>query len=232
METLAEAGIIGLVLVGGLLLFVLGVAVRRSLREADSIRIWISAAAAGVAAFATAAAIDWVWQMAAIVAALMALIAVIVAGRDDATTAPAAAAPSRGDGPARWAPRVGLALVALVALGAISVPLAGAIAIRESQTAAQQGNLAAAYRDSLTAQRLQPYAGTPRLQQALVLEAAGELGAAARAARAATRNQPTDWQTWLTLARIDAERGANGQGLQALRRARQLNPRGSVFQST
>jgi cytochrome c-type biogenesis protein CcmH/NrfG len=110
--------------------------------------------------------------------------------------------------------------------------LAGAIAIRESQTAAQQGNLAAAYRDGLTAQRLQPYAGMPRLQQALVLEAAGELGAAARAARAATRNEPTDWQTWLTLARIDAERGANTQALQALRRARQLNPRGSVFLST
>jgi cytochrome c-type biogenesis protein CcmH/NrfG len=65
-----------------------------------------------------------------------------------------------------------------------------------------------------------------------VFEAAGELGAAARAARAATRNEPTDWQTWLTLARIDAERGANGQGLAALRRARQLNPRGSVFQTT
>src|SRR6202012_245327 len=204
----------------GLLLLASAVAVWRSLRAPDTIRLWISAAAAGVAAFATAAAIDWVWERAAIVAAVMALIAVIVAGRDDAAPALAAAAPAARR--ARWTSRAALAVVSLVALGAISVPLAGAIAIRASQNAAQRGDLAAAYHDSLTAQRLQPYAGTPRLQQALVLEAAHEFGPAALAARAATRKEPTDWQVWLTLARIDAERGANRQGIQALRRARQL----------
>ena len=232
METLAETGIVGLALIAGLLLFVFGAAVWRSLRAPEPVRIWVSAAAAGVAAFATAAAVDWVWQMAAIVAAVMALIAVIVAGRDDPEASLGATAPGSGGAPARWAPRAGLVLASLIALGAISVPLAGAIAIRQSQTAAQQGNLAAAYHDSLTAQRLQPYAGMPRLQEALVLEAARQFGPAARAARAATRDNPTDWQTWLTLARIDAERGANPQALQALRRARQLNPRGSVFLNT
>jgi len=233
METLAETGIIGLALLAGLLLFVLAVAVWRSLRAPDSIRVWIAAAAAGIATFAMAAAIDWVWQMAAIVAAVMALAAVVVAGRDDpgteALTPASESATGAPTGPRRWLPRTILIVLSLASLGAISVPLAGAIAIRESQTAAQQGNLAAAYRDSLRAQQLQPYAGTPRLQQALVLEQAGEFGPAAAAAQAASRNEPTDWQVWLTLARIDAERGANTQALAALNRARQLNPLGSVF---
>jgi hypothetical protein len=232
METLAETGIIGFVLLVGMLLFVLAVAVRRSLRAPDSLRIWISAAAAGFATFMTAAAIDWVWQMAAIVAVVMALAAVILVGRDDPRAALAPERERANTGPAGWLPRGALVVSALIALGAISVPLAGAIAIRQSQVAAQQGNLPAAYHYSLTAQQLQPYAGTPYLQEALVLEAAGDLRPAASAAQTAARNEPTDWQVWLTLARIDAERGADRNALAALNRARELNPRGNVFVTT
>jgi Flp pilus assembly protein TadD len=62
-----------------------------------------------------------------------------------------------------------------------------------------------------------------------VLEAAGELGPAAAAARAATAKGPTDWSTWLTLARIDARSGHTTAALAELRRARELNPRSSLF---
>jgi cytochrome c-type biogenesis protein CcmH/NrfG len=48
----------------------------------------------------------------------------------------------------------------------------------------------------------------------------------------ATTDSPTDWTTWLTLARIDARRGFNGAALAELRRARQLNPRSTLFQSS
>jgi hypothetical protein len=221
-ETLGETGIVGLALIVGLLVWLMGVAVWRSLREPGPMRLWIAAAAAGLAGFMAAAAIDWVWQMAAIVAAALLLGAVIVSGQPRPAALPVADTRLRLQ-------RAAVVLLSLCALGAIAVPLADAIALRRSQAAADAGQLAAAYRDSLTAQRIEPYAATPRLQEALVLEAAGELGPAARAALAATRDQPTNWQTWLTLARIDAERGAYRPAINALDRARSLDPRSNLF---
>jgi hypothetical protein len=150
---------------------------------------------------------------------------VIVAGRDEALPTSDA---SRGSG----VPRAVLAVLAVVALGAVLVPLAGELSIRESQSAASAGNLNAALRDSLAAQRVEPYAAAPRLQEALVLEAAGELGPAAAAARQATIAGPTDWTNWLTLARINARRGATNAALSDLRMARELNPRSILFHQT
>ena len=227
METLAETGLVGFVLLVGLLLFVVGIAVRRSVRARDSTRIWIAAAAAGFAAFMAAAAIDWVWQMAAIVATVLALAAVIVAGRDDPPPPASVENPARKM--PRWLPRAGLAAAALAALVAIAIPLAGAIAVRQSELAAQHGNLRAAYRDSLTAEKIEPYAGTPYLQEALVLEATGNLAQATRAAETAARKEPTDWQIWLTLARIESEHGADRLAVADLATAHRLNRLGSVF---
>ncbi|MGO9974712.1 MAG: O-antigen ligase family protein [Solirubrobacteraceae bacterium] len=226
-ETLAETGIIGLVLIAGLLLWLMGVAVRRSLREPAPLRLWIAAAAAGLAVFMAAAALEWVWQMAAIVAAALLMGAVIVAGRGEPTVEDPPPR-RRWTGPAQ---RAVLAVTAIIAICAVAVPLAGAIAIRQSQQAAIDGNLNLAYRYSLDAQRVQPYAATPRLQEAVVLEADGELRAAAQDAQAATQNEPTNWQTWLTLARIDAERGAERQAIVAMRQAMKLNPRSTLFQN-
>jgi hypothetical protein len=229
LETLAETGIIGLALIGGLLLWLMGTAVRRSFTAPASVRLWLAAAAAGLAAFMAAAAIEWVWQMAAIAAVALLLGAVILCGREGP--------PPPGPGAPRGARlvlarRAAIAVVSLAALGAIAVPLAGALAIRQSQSAAAAGQLRAAYQDALAAQQIQPYAATPRLQEALVLETAGELGPATSAARAATVNEPTNWQTWLTLSRIDAERGAIGAALSAMKRSIRLNPRSTLFQQT
>jgi tetratricopeptide (TPR) repeat protein len=223
LETLAETGIIGLVLLGGLLLWLLGVAVVRSLGAPPHLRLWIAAAAAGLLAFMTAAALEWVWQMAAIAAAVMALGAVIVAGREDAPAAPARARQ------VALTPRVVLSVLAVVALAAVLIPLAGTVAIRDSRAAAAAGNLKTALADSRTAERLQPYAATPHLQRALVLEAQGDLVGAAGAARIATDKEPTNWRTWLVRARLDARRGATNAALGELRRARALNPRSVLF---
>ena len=126
----------------------------------------------------TAAAFEWVWEMAAIACAVMVLGAVIVAGRDDS----AAAEDARGP-PRRARAAAGVALLAVVAIGAVAVPMAGALATRDSRAAAADGRLDAALQDSRTAERLQPYAATPHLQRALVLEQAGALAAAAAAAQ-------------------------------------------------
>ena len=82
-ETLAETGFVGLALLVALLGWLAVVAVTRSLRAAPGLRLWIAAAAGGLAAFLTAAALEWVWEMAAIAVVALLLGAVIVAGRDD-----------------------------------------------------------------------------------------------------------------------------------------------------
>ncbi|MDQ3722342.1 MAG: O-antigen ligase family protein, partial [Actinomycetota bacterium] len=223
-ETLAETGIVGFVLLIGLLLFLAGTAVARSLRGPPGVRIWLAAAVGGLAAFMTAAAYEWVWEMGAIACAAMVLGAVILAGRDDTAVADDRKEPSRP-----LLPRVAIALLAVVAIGAVAVPMAGALATRDSRSAAADGRLLAALEDSRTAERLQPYAATPHLQRALVLEESGALLSAAAAAKAATADEPTNWRTWFVLARIDARRGEQAAAVQALRRAKRLNPRSPLL---
>lgn len=223
-ETLAETGIIGFVLLIGLLVLLLGAAVVRSLRAPPGLRVWIAAAVGGLAAFMTSAAFEWVWEMAAIATAVMLLAAVILAGGEETETVDDLAEPPR-----RVRARVAVALLAAAALGAVAIPMAGAVATRDSRTAAGDGRLVAALEDSRTAERVQPYAATAHLQRALVLEAAGDLGSAGVAARAATADEPTNWRTWLVLARIEARRGEAGAAVGALRTARRLNPRSPLL---
>ncbi len=62
-----------------------------------------------------------------------------------------------------------------------------------------------------------------------MLEAAGDLGRASQAAQTAVRKEPTDWQVWLTLARIESEQGADRRAVQALARSHALNRLGPIF---
>jgi len=222
LETLAESGVIGFALLIGVFVLLLGTAVVRSLRAPPAVRVWIAAAVGGLAAFMTSAALEWVWEMAAIACAVLLLGAVILAGRGDEAV---------DDAPRRRSPvpRAVLALLSVLALGAVAVPMAGALATRDSHDAAAEGRLAAALEDSRTAERLQPYAATPHMQRALVLETAGALADAAAAAKAATADEPTNWRTWFVLGRIDARRGEDAAALASLRKARSLNPRSPLL---
>jgi hypothetical protein len=222
-ETLAETGIIGFALLIGLLALLLATAVARTARAPSGMRVWIAAATGALAAFMTAASVEWVWEIAAIAVVVMLLGAVIVCGRDDSDTG------VRGEPRRALVPRVVLAVLAAAALGAVAVPMAGALSTRDSRNAAADGRLTAALEDSRTAERLQPYAATPHLQRALVLEEADALPAAATAARAATVDEPTNWRTWFVLARIDARRGESAAALESLRTAKRLNPRSPLL---
>jgi hypothetical protein len=224
-ETLAETGLVGIALLGGMLLWFVVVAARRNLRAPPAVRLWLAAATAGLAVFLVAAAVDWVWQLAAVAATALILGAVVVCG--DEEPAVSSSEPRRS-----WPGRVVLAALAVVAIGAISMPLAEQLAIRQSQAAAATGNLRTAVADSLAAQRIEPYAATPHLQEALVLEAAGALRAAAVEARIATRDGSTDWTTWLTLARLEARLGHGRSAVADFLRARELNPRSTLFAQT
>ena len=96
---------------------------------------------------------------------------------------------------------------------------AGAAEIREVAERAVAGvpglRVEVRQRTGRTAIEAEPWAATPLLQRALVLEAAGRLGGAAADARAAADREPRNWRTWLTLARIEALRGRAGAALSA-----------------
>jgi O-antigen ligase len=225
LETLGELGIPGLMLLLGALgsVFVIGI---DKLRKGDAYqRALLAAALAAGAAFATAAAIDWVWEMTVIPVAFLLIAAAVLrtpaGGRQQETSEPGES----------LRPRLILAGLAIVSLAVIAIPMQSTRDLRQSQADARAGNLDSALAAARSAGSLEGFAASPNLQRALVLEAQGNLDAAASAAREATREESTNWRIWLTLSRIETERGNPDGAVDAYRTARTLNPRSAVFRS-
>lgn len=221
METFAELGLVGLLLVAGFLALAIGVGVRRCfLRLPVEHRAAMAAATAGLAAFATAAAFEWIWDLPAIAAAALVLAAVpLAAGRRARAY----------DGGAPIGRRALLVIVAVVGTIAIALPVAGTASLRASEERVRDGDLAAALDKARQARDVQPYSASARLQEALVLERAGDVEAGVAAARAAAEQERTNWRTWLVLSRLEAKAGSPQASLVAYRRARALNPRSPLF---
>jgi O-antigen ligase len=221
-QTLGELGIVGIALLAAFLLTILAGGGRAVLRAGSRSRAPLAAALAGCTAFCLVAATDWIWQIPVLPVALLLLAAPLVASRGEF---------AGGGRRAMQLPfRLAFVPVAAAAVVAIAIPLASSSLVRQSEADARGGDLAAALSAARSAQNVQPDAATPRLQQALVLEAQGELSPAAEAARAATERESTNWRTWLVLSRIEAERGHAAAAVVAYRRARSLNPRSALFQ--
>lgn len=221
IETLAELGIIGLVLLAGFFLWTLVGGAVRALRSGYAGRSLLVAGVAGVASFCAAAAFDWAWQMGVIGVVAMLLSAICLWGE----TGQREAAPRR----MRLPVRVALGLVALAALWAILVPLGTTVEVRRSQTEAQRGNFSAALTSADDAQELEPEAATPRLQRALVLEQLGDIAGAASAIKGAEERAPTAWQMWFVGSRIATEQDRPHLALRDYLRARSLNPTSPIF---
>ena len=222
LQTLAEAGIVGFSLVivafGTLLVF----AVARALRAPPRDRPWLAAAGAACFTFATAAAVDWVWQLAVVPVAFLCVVGAIV-GSARSPDAVADAPPARL--------RVAIGALGLVGAVLIALPLAADLLVQESQRAVVAGELPDALGDAQRAEDVAPWAASPRLQEALVLEQGGDLAEAADAAREATAREDTNWRPWLALSRIQYELGNGSEGASAYRRARDLNPRSPLLAS-
>lgn len=217
LETLAETGVLGGALVIAFLLLLLVSGVARALQARAPARAVLAAATAGLIAFCTAAAFDWVWQLAAIALVALLLGVAILASEPDPVVHPAVRE-------RRWPTRIGLAALALLATVAIGIPFGTTAALRSSQGDVSDGNLSAALSAAATAQRLEPYAASPRLQRALILERSGDLRDARAAIAQATARESTDWSIWLVRARIDAESGHEAAAAGDYRRAHELNP--------
>lgn len=223
-ETLGELGLVGT----ALLLLLFGTAfvagVMKVARGGDE-RAVLAGALGAAAAFTVSAFFDWTWQVtvlpmvfAMVVAALLTRPATVAA--DDSDVA---------DLRARRVRRFAVPAVALVAIVFVLPSMTAGAKLRDSQAAAAQQRLPAALDDALGAGRVQPYAQSPLLQEALVLEQQGDLDRAAAVATRATRREPDNWRGYFVLARVETLRGNVAAALDAYREAKRHNKASSFL---
>ena len=225
LETFGEAGVVGLLILLAFIATLVWAAVSAA-RRSGRHRAVIAGVAASCAAYLTASAIDWVWELAAVTAAFLLLGGAILTTRDQVERDESEDREARRGLPGR----VVLAAAAVVALVVIAIPLTAAKSITDSEQAVAAGDLDEALDKADDAAGLQPYAATPSLQRAIVLELEGDIDAAAVEAREASRQESTNWQTWLVLSRLEARLGNADEALAAYRNARSLNPQSPLFQ--
>ena len=214
LESLAELGIAGVVLVGLALAWPIVIA-GRSRGTAPA------AIAAALVAYAFGAGVDWVWDLPAVT-----VVAAALAGL--ATSVRAGAAAPAGAGALRFA----AAAACLLVLCAQTVQLLAQLQLESSQSVARSGRYDAAVDAARLARDLQPWAAAPHLQLALVSEEAGRLGAAQRSLGRALRRDRSDWKLWLVAARLETKQGALVEARRSLCRAAELNPRSPLLSAT
>ncbi|MDQ3758473.1 MAG: O-antigen ligase family protein [Actinomycetota bacterium] len=220
LETFAELGLIGLILILGVVGTPFVAGLRRISGASTEQRILVAGALAACAAFVTAAALEWVWELTVLPVAFLLLAAALV-GLPRGSGRP----PRK-----RLSPRLLLAGLAACGLVAIAIPIAGASAIRDSQSQVRAQDYSAALDQANAAATIQPYAASASIQEALVLELQGDFDAAVAAARMATEEEATNWRTWLVLSRLEARAGNADASVAAYREARSLNPNSAIFQ--
>lgn len=219
LELSAEAGWPGILLGVAFVLVLLSGAwtlLRLDVRE----RWMVAGGGAALVAFAFTAGVDWMWELPVIPVAALLLAAAAFATRREPAAPDAAPAPV----PVRPARRIAFAVAALVPIGLLTVVLAGASSVQQSQASARAGSLPTALSHAIDAHTVDPAAATPLLQSALVREQAGDLKGAAADARQAARREPDNWRNWLVLSRLEARTGHAQASVAALRRVRNLNP--------
>ncbi len=224
LQALGETGLVGGALFAGGLLAAAGFGARRRIRARGTPdqATALAAALAGFATFLVALAYDWIWLIPVIPVTALLLAAVAIQGREPPAIQLGAARARVGN--ARLGTRVALIALGLAGVAAVTVPFAAGRDLRRSQAQFRDARPAAALRSAATAARLQPYAASPLLQQALILEAQGALDRAIPKIEQATRREPTNWRLWFVRARILGKAGQAGAADAAATQARRLNP--------
>lgn len=230
LEVLGELGIVGLLLVTGVFALGLATGVRR-VRASDADRRVTAAGLLGVlSAFVVGAGIDWIWQLTVVslvgIAALALLVGPATAGRlSEAQGGRARADRSRS----MTALGIGALVVVWALICAQAIPWLAAQRISGSQSAARRGDLGRATSRALDAKRLEPWAGSPYLQLALVAEAEGSLEKARHWIREAISRDSEDWGVWYVASRIEREAGRPAAARADYAKAASLNPRSPLF---
>jgi tetratricopeptide (TPR) repeat protein len=204
LETLAELGPFGLVLVG--LVFATPLAAVRRARPAPLIPIVCGA----YCAYLLHAAGDWDWELPAItLAALFCGIGLLAAGRRDRE-------PRRLRGPVRLGG--GAAIAGLFAFALLG--LLGSSAVSASSKSTDGGHYARAESQARDAMRYASWSPEPWRKLGEAQQLSGNVAAARQSFRKAVEKDPGDWTLWYELAL--ASRGAERRA--AFAEASRLNP--------
>jgi hypothetical protein len=173
-------------------------------------------------AFSIALAFDWGWEIAVVPIAWLILAAAILEPTDDGAETRALLSPAPGT-----PRRVGFAFggLALALVFVIGTSYVGITKVRASQKEFERGDLEQGIADAKTAEDVQPYAASPLIQHALLLEQQGRPGDAIPLAIEATEKEPTNWRNWLTLSRFQVAVGQGPASVASYKRALALNPR-------
>ena len=206
IETLAELGPVGLILLVAGLVVPLAAAVRA---RREALAPFLLAA---YVAFVLHAGVDWDYE----------LPAVWLAGLFCGTTLIVAARGVRA--PRKWpdAPRAA-ALVATVALSAVALfGLIGNSALASSNSARDDDNWTKAESQARKARRLMPWSPEPWVALGLTQYSRGDVRGARVSLRRAVAKDPGDWTLWFDLAGVTTGK----ERRLSLRQAHRLNPLG------
>ena len=201
-------------------------------RALGGTRVYGAAATAVFAAYATAAGIDWVWELTAVSVVGFVSLALAVGPATAALTPLREAEEAGRPSPSRRRVGLGVAAIVLACLLVLAhaIPLfAAQREIGHSQAAVRRGDLGDALAAAKRARDIQPWAATPYLQLALVSEQAGALASARVWIDKAIARDRTDWRLWLASARIETRLGRVTAASAACGVAVALNPRSPLL---
>lgn len=224
VETYTELGLVGFLLLSAFLLTALVVLIRQVVRSRAVERVEAAAAAAALTAFLVGAAIDWLWQLPAVVVVMLLLVGAGLAPRGGAVLQAPDSPVAKSAIRTGWQVRALAVVLSLACVFAAAYPLVVSHDITSSINALDAGDTATAISDARSAVSVEPGSAAAQLQLAESLSYANRYKAAVRAARAATLAEPQGWTNWYVLGRLYAGLGRDSAAASACVRARALNP--------
>jgi hypothetical protein len=224
LQALSELGIVGAILVLALVLGLLWIGFSAWRAAGGPQRELYAALLAACLAFAVCAAIDWLWQIAALGFVFFLAAGALVAARCGQLSRRGAAADGRGRPPRRYGLAVaGLALAWITALALIG-PLLVDRELDASRSAAASSELESAEDHAKTARSIEPWAASPYVQLGLLAQARGEYATAVERLGLAIDREDQNWVLYYLRSKAEHEAGDAAASAADLRKAQQLNP--------
>jgi O-antigen ligase/polysaccharide polymerase Wzy-like membrane protein len=219
-RTIAQTGIVGVLLLGGMLACALVAAWRATRRRRGLGAATAAGAVTGFLYWAAHGSVDWFWEFPALGVGAFAMLGLAASLLPRPAASRAAIEPISAGRPA-WA-AAGVAAV-VIGLGLLSQWMAA----RAARDAARSwpSDLAGAFDDLDTASKLNPISPQPELIRASIAQRVGLADAARKGFLEALDRDPRNTYAVLELGAMAAEAGRRGEATAWLTRMHTLNPR-------
>jgi hypothetical protein len=192
LQTLGELGLVGFLILASIFVMGASVGVRRSLVARDK-RATTAALTAAFGAYSVDVAFDWMWELTVVSIVAWTVLALALSSTKALEQNPR---PKTERRPVRLlrkkGPIVTIVAVAWLLIAAQAIPLLAQTQIGKSQAAVARGDAATAESAAMKARQIQPWAASPALQLALVLEQEGNLVQAGAWIREAIKHDKTN----------------------------------------